>query len=251
MNGIANYTIGMSKHMQEERALSRPATRRSARVDVAIVLSLALLARLSVLWFVLIHYPPGWFYTRGVEMGLLASSVLDGAGLSSPFGVATGPTAMIAPAYPILVAGIFCGLGRSTLVASLALIGIHIVLNLVTIWLIMHLSRQIEGRGAALLAGLFWACSLPAIWMPTIFWETSFSACLLPGFVAIALKLRNESSFLAWIGCGVYCGIAGLFNPALLPSLLIMAAWAGYATNRRQLLKPAICILTFILAFSA
>ena len=34
---------------------------------------------------------------RGMEMGLLAKSVLAGQGLSSPFGVPTGPTAFIAP----------------------------------------------------------------------------------------------------------------------------------------------------------
>ena len=36
-------------------------------------------------------------FMRGMERGLLAKSVLAGQGLSSPFGVPTGPTAFIAP----------------------------------------------------------------------------------------------------------------------------------------------------------
>lgn len=229
----------------------RPATFDDPRIDLRIVLFVALLTRLSVVWFVLVHFPARWFYTRGVEMGLLANSLLDGEGLSSPFGGTTGPTAMIAPAYPIFVAGVFHLLGRSTLAASLAIMGIHIALNLVTIWMIMHLSRQVAGRGAAVMAGLFWACSLPTIWMPTIFWETSFSACLLLGFVVFARTLRVESTTLRWLGCGGYCGVAGLFNPALLPSLLMMAAWAGYAARRGRLLKPVSGAMMFILTFSA
>ena len=80
---------------------------RRQRNQYLAILGLALLLRLLVFWVVLAKYPAGWLYQRGIEMGLLAQSLLAGKGLSSPFGRDTGPTAFIAPIYPILVAGVF------------------------------------------------------------------------------------------------------------------------------------------------
>src|ERR1700722_5039295 len=74
---------------------------------VWMVLAFALLLRVLVILQVIFHYPPGWLYTRGTEMGFLAQSLLAGHGLGAPFGFPPGPTPFIAPAYPILIAGIF------------------------------------------------------------------------------------------------------------------------------------------------
>src|SRR5271163_3772841 len=71
------------------------------------ILGTALLARLMVLWNVITTRPHDWLFTRGIEMGLLAKSLLLGQGYSSPFGGSTGPTAFIAPGYPTLIAAIF------------------------------------------------------------------------------------------------------------------------------------------------
>src|ERR1700726_14510 len=84
------------------------------RGTVSILLT-GLALRLLVLWIVIKNYGPAWLYTRGMEMGWLAKSILDGKGLSSPFGVPTGPSAFVAPGYPILVAGVFGIFGSYTL----------------------------------------------------------------------------------------------------------------------------------------
>jgi hypothetical protein len=202
--------------------------RAETRVQTVTVLSVALALRLFVLWTMLVRYPRGWFYTRGVEMGLLADSLVHGKGLSSPFGSPTGPTAFIAPGYPLLVTGVFRMLGSYSTASQVAIVGAQIAVNLLTVWLVMQVARALSGRGAACIAGLFWACSLPLIWMPTIFWDTSLSACLVLGFVAAALKLRGRFPVRIAAACGAACGLAGLLNPALLPALIPVVLWLGW-----------------------
>ena len=84
-----------------------PALPRARRRSLAIVLVVALLGRLVVLVNVALTRPHNWLFAHPYEMGLLAGSLLHGHGFSSPFGVPTGPTALVAPGYPTLIAALF------------------------------------------------------------------------------------------------------------------------------------------------
>ena len=125
-------------------------------------------------------------------MGLLAGSLLHGHGFSSPFGVPTGPTALIAPGYPTLIAAVFFLFGIDSFASEIAIIALQILVALVTIWLIMRICRQQLDDRTAILAGAFWAVSLPLLWVPAIFWETSLSACALPAIILLALRCRRR-----------------------------------------------------------
>jgi len=120
----------------DHRHTEERAGRLSRRSTVAILL-LALGARLCVLRIVLHNYPAGWLFTRFIEMSLLAKSVLAGHGLSSPFGPPTGPTAFVAPVYPLLIAAVFRLFGTSTTASAIVILSAQIALNLLTIWLMM------------------------------------------------------------------------------------------------------------------
>ena len=216
------------------------------------ILSLALAMRLLVVWTVLTHYPPQWLFTRGMEMGLLAKSLLAGKGLSSPFGGDTGPTAIVAPVYPILVAAVFRVFGEYSIASAIAIMAAQTVVNLVTIWLIMRVAARLFNQTAATLAGLVWAVSLPLAWMPTILWETSFSCCLLAGLFAIVLKYLAMPGLgpLQWISLGGYCGVTALVNPALLPSIAALVLWLAYQTRKTQAYRPLLSLLAFVLVFA-
>ena len=184
-------------------------------------------------------------------MGLLAESLLHGHGLSSPFGPPTGPSAMVAPAYPLLVAGVFYFLGSASLSSALFLIGLNIAMNLLTVSLILALGRQLAGERVARWAAIFWACSPPLLWMPTIFWETNLSGLLLLAFVAGAFTAPAEPKRWVWGAAGVFCGAAGLLNPALLPSLFVIAIVALHRTSATRLVGVLLAIAGFVLVFAA
>lgn len=195
------------------------------------VLSTAFLLRVVLIVSVLSHQGPAWFFSRGSEMGFLADSVVHGHGLSSPFGVPTGPTAIVAPGYPLLTALVFRVLGSYSWPAALCLMLLNAGCNTVTVYLIYRLARALADERAATLAAMFWAYSLPLLWMPTIFWETSLSCMLALGMVSYMLGVRQGRSPRSWFACGALCGLAGLLNPALLPSFLLLSAYTLWRTS--------------------
>jgi 4-amino-4-deoxy-L-arabinose transferase-like glycosyltransferase len=196
------------------------------------ILALALLLRLLVLWFAVVRFPHDWLYSRGIELGTLAQNLLVGNGLSSPFGGSTGPTALLAPGYPALIALLFRIFGCFTFAAAMAVMAMQLLFSLLTVLMMMQVARRCFGMRAAHIAGTFWAVSLPLIWMPTIFWDTCLSTLLLVGMIALALHCEAGPSRLLWALMGAYGGAAALINPALLPALLALLGWAAWQTRR-------------------
>lgn len=224
-----------------------PSTRRATLA----ILSVGMAMRLLVLWTVLKNYPPTWLFTaRGLEMGWLAKSILDGHGLGSPLGVPTGPSAMFAPGYPILIAGVFHLFGSYSFTSAIVVLCAQIALNLVTVWLMMGIARTLFDQRVAMIAGLVWACSLPLIWMPTIFWDTSLAICLMVGLLALVLHFTKRTTWLTWVALGAYSAITALINPAMILALAAMVGWLAWKRRRSQPLGLLVAALTFCVVFS-
>jgi 4-amino-4-deoxy-L-arabinose transferase-like glycosyltransferase len=214
------------------------------------ILLLALLARLLILWFVIEKFPHHWLYSRGIELGTLAQSLVAGHGLSSPFGGSTGPTALLAPGYPAVIALVFRVFGSFTFPAAIAVMGMQVLFSAATVLLIMMVARRCFDSRTADLAGVFWAVSLPLLWMPTIFWETCLSTLLLVGMIALALRCEQKPSRFLWALLGGYCGLAGLVNPALLLALLALLGWAAWQTRKTLRYSPLLGLLVLLLVFA-
>jgi 4-amino-4-deoxy-L-arabinose transferase-like glycosyltransferase len=214
------------------------------------ILSVALLARSLVLWFATVRFSHDWLYSRGIELGTLAQSLLAGKGLSSPFGHSTGPTALLAPGYPAVIAVFFRIFGSFTFAAAIAVMTMQILFSVLTVLVIMVVARQCFGVRAANLAGTFWALSLPILWMPTIFWETCLSTLILVGMIALALRSERSPSSLLWVLMGAYCGLAVLVNPALLLALLAILGWAAWKSRKTFRYSPLLGLLVLVLVFA-
>jgi hypothetical protein len=213
-------------------------------------LAVALVARLLILWFVVTRFPHNWLYSRGIELGTLAQSLVAGRGLSSPFGGSTGPTALLAPGYPAVIALLFRIFGSFTFRAAIAVMAMQLLFSLMTVLLIMHIALRCFGNRAANLAGTFWAVSLPLIWMPTIFWETCLSTLLMVGMISLALRCEQRPSEFLWALMGAYCGLAGLVNPALLLALLAVMGWSAWQTRKRFRYSPLLGLLVLLLVYT-
>jgi 4-amino-4-deoxy-L-arabinose transferase-like glycosyltransferase len=224
--------------------------RDPVRPHTLAILVLALATRLLILWFVAERFPHKWLYSRGIELGTLAQSLLAGQGLSSPFGGSTGPTALLAPGYPAVIALVFRIFGAFTFPAAMAVMVMQIVFSVMTVLLIMQVAWECFDSRTADLAGMFWAVSLPLLWMPTIFWETCLSTLLLVGMIALALRCEQKPSEFLWALMGAYCGLAALVNPALLPSLLALLLWAAWQTRKTLRYSPLLGLLVLLLVFA-
>ncbi len=244
-----------------ESAAPRPTPNQ--RLWTFTILFVALLLRLAVVSFVTTRHPHMWFYAHPWEMGLLANSLVHGLGYSSPFGVPTGPTAFIAPGYPTLVATIFLLFGTYTFTSALVIMGLNVAVALTTIWLIMRLARDLFDAATAYTAGLFWAVSLPVLWLPVIFWESNFSALFFVAMLAFALRTRCTPTRANWVLLGIFVAVAALINPALLPSFVAIMGWVAFegwraacATTPASALatswkSPALGVLALLLVFVA
>jgi hypothetical protein len=217
---------------------------------LVVILAVALVMRLVALRSFFTSHPRTYLFAHPYEMGLVANSLIHGLGYSSPFGGSTGPTAIVAPGYPTLIAPIFLIFGSDTFASALAITGLQIVISLLTIWLMMRVTREMLDSRTAILAGAFWALSLPLLWIPTIFWETSISAFAFVGIVALAIHCQREPTRAAWILLGVCCGIAALINPALLPSLLAIMGWIAYQTRRVARTAAVAGLLALLLVYA-
>jgi 4-amino-4-deoxy-L-arabinose transferase-like glycosyltransferase len=220
------------------------------RTHTVAILVLALATRLLVLWFALTQFPHNWFYTRGLELATLAHSLAAGQGLSSPFGGSTGPTALLAPGYPALISVLFRIFGSFTFTAAIAVILMQLLFSVTTVLLIMMIAQRCFDSRTADLAGLFWAVSLPLLWMPEIFWETCLSTLLLVGMIALALHCEQKPSKSLWALMGAYCGLAALVNPALLMALLSLLGWAAWQTRKTLRYSPLLGLLVLLLVFA-
>jgi hypothetical protein len=231
-------------------SLPSTAATKPGRRSLFVIYGAALLMRLLAMWSTVTSHPHTYLFSHPWEMGLLATSLLHHQGYSSPFGVPTGPTAFIAPGYPTLIAGIFAVFGIDTFASALVIMCMHIALGLFTIWLIMHVARTVFNQRTATIAGAFWAVSPPLLFIPEIFWETSFSACGIIGAIALALRIRRNPTLPTWIGFGAYCALMSLINPALVFSLLAIFGWLAWQTRAQSWKAPALGLLTLVVLFS-
>ncbi|MGC2402530.1 MAG: hypothetical protein WA510_22245 [Acidobacteriaceae bacterium] len=222
----------------------------AARPRTYTILALALLIRVLVLWFAVARFPHAWLFTRGIELGILAQSLLSGRGLSSPFGGSTGPTALLAPAYPAFIALVFRIFGSFTLASAITIMAAQLLFNLLTVLAMMHIAQRCFSHREANVAGTFWAVSLPLIWMPTIFWETCLSTLLLTGMVALSLHFEQGTRSVLWLAMGGYCGVAALVNPALLLPMLGMMAWVIWQARPCLPHRPLLGLLALVMVFA-
>src|SRR6185437_6740871 len=86
-------------------AVASPALSKAERSHLPVILAIAIVARVAML-LVYAHelgFPDLGHW--GYEDIYIALSLDSGHGLSSPFGFPSGPTALLAPGYPLLIAG--------------------------------------------------------------------------------------------------------------------------------------------------
>ncbi len=210
------------------------------------ILALALGLRLAVVGIVLLSYPQQWLFSKAPDLGYLACSLSSGHGLSSPFGGSTGPTAFLAPGYPSLVGLAFYFFGSYSLASAVGMMLLQTVFGVLTVAAIMHVAGQLFGAATAKIAGIFWALSPPLLWLPAVLWDTSLSALLLIGMVALALRCVANPGNGLWAAMGGYCGLAMLVNPTLTLALLAVLIWSAWQTHSR----PWICWLVLLAVFA-
>jgi len=166
------------------------------------------------------------YYAFGTEMGRIARSIVWGHGFGSPLHGWTGPTAMVGPVYPYLIAGVFLLFGVYSIAAAWTLLTLNSVFSALTCLTIAAIGRQAFGRRAGDWAAWVWAAFPFAIYWPVKWvWDTSLSTLLFSAAFLATLRIDATSRPLRWAGVGLLWGIVGLTNTTFLSIFPFAVAW--------------------------
>lgn len=188
------------------------------------------------------HFGFGW------EMGRVAASLAEGRGFASPLPLPTGPTAMVGPVYPLLIALVFKLFGIYTAASAIAVRVIQIAFSSLTCLFIYLCGRDAMGEGTGKLAALAWAVfPLNIFFTVTKVWETSLTALLTAALFWCMLHLRHSQSVSRWSAGGALLAIAALVNASLV-LLVVPFGLSALFTYRTRILRPAVLGLLTCLA---
>jgi hypothetical protein len=175
----------------------------------------------------------GWFSPHtpremfDVETTRVARSLLESGQFRDPFAQApTGPTAHVAPAYPVLYSIVVAIFGREQagfLALRVLTIAAHSLAGACLPWLAvlcgMHLS---VGAAAALVSAVM---PIPGRCFK---WESLFVALLLVALMCFTLAWFQERRLKAILILGTLWGATMLFSPSVTPIWLVWGAIMAY-----------------------
>jgi 4-amino-4-deoxy-L-arabinose transferase-like glycosyltransferase len=179
----------------------------------------------------------------------IAAHLARGQGFSSPFGVDGGPSAWIAPMYPLLIFAAFKLFGIYSKLSVAVILGLQCAMAGATGIAIQALGKRTLGERLGWWAAWIWVLSpfffrWPATWV----WDFAASALLLTVILVVTLDAAESGSNRLWLRLGGLWGLAALTNPALLaifPFSMAYAAFANRQARRKWLPGLTIAIVLF------
>ena len=178
---------------------------------------------------------PALPYPYTMEVSSIAAHLARGQGFSSPFLRDTGPTAWVAPIYPLLVAAVFKLFGIYSQASALVILALQSGMAAVTGVTIHALGRRTIGDGLGKLAAWIWTLS-PIFfrWPVSWIWDFAASGLLLAMILITALDAAESGTRKSWLTHALLWGIAALTNPALLSVLPFTFGYIAFIAHRQS-----------------
>lgn len=221
----------------------------STRTIVTLMVCCALALRLVVAAssFRGIAAPCGDHGQFGAEMGWVARSLALGQGFSSPFFPRTGPTALVPPLFPYLLAQIFHLFGIYTAKSAMVILSLDSLLSALTCIPIYLSLKYAAGDRPAELAGWIWAFYPFAVYFSGAqVWDYALTSLLFACCFCLGQRLHLQRRLQVWLSFGALYGVASLSNPSILsqfPFLLLIALWRLRHSGRSVLLRAVVAVV--------
>ena len=178
------------------------------------------------------------------EVGNVAAALADGRGFCCLFRQATGPTAWLAPVYPLLLAVLFKLFGTFTLASFYAAVSLNCAFSSLASIPVCYSGQRIGKPVAGALAAWIWAVFPSGIVMPFEWiWDTSLSALLGAALLWATLRIRDSISWREASLYGLLWGVSLLTNPALGSLLPFLWAWILYRHVASKTLRASRLLL--------
>jgi 4-amino-4-deoxy-L-arabinose transferase-like glycosyltransferase len=165
----------------------------------------------------------------GWEMGWTARSLALGRGFGSPFLPFTGPTALVPPLFPWLLAAVFRIFGLYSAQSAIVILSLNSLFSALTCIPIYLSIRHALGHRAAAIAGWAWVVYPYAIYFSAgRVWDYALTGLLFSLSFYAVQRIHLKSRLSSWFGLGLLFGLTCLSNPSValnLGFLLLFAAW--------------------------
>lgn len=232
--------------------------KKEANSALLIVVLLAFALRFVVAAFLIddVLNPARDHWKFGWETGRLASSLASGHGFSSPLFGQTGPSAWMAPAYPLLLAGVFKLFGIYSTASAWVILTLNCAFGALTCIPLNYIARVSCGPRVAIASAWAWALFPYSIdFSGEMIWSTTLNALLLTTALALTITLERKASAKLWAAWGLFWGFVGLTEPSLLTCLAASGIWLVYRLRQRGLpwayfWRPALAGVVFCMAVS-
>ncbi len=191
----------------------------------------------------------------GYETSQVAKSIATGHGFGNPYPlIQTGPTAIMPPVYPYLLAGIFKVFGVHSSASYLVATTLNALFSTLTCIPIFFLGRRLGGDICGLAAAGLWAVFPTAMALSTGpvsgAWDTTLSTLCAALVLSATLAVRDSDRSRAWAGYGLLLAFALEVNPSLfstLPFLFLWLCWELRKRKRSWMKLPAQAALLLVL----
>jgi len=182
------------------------------------------------------------------EAGNIALALSQGHGFSNLFRQPTGPTAWLAPVYPLLLSLIFRVFGPFTFSSFLAATLLNTLFSAAVTFPLYALAKKIASRGVAIAASWLWVFLPAGILMPTVWiWDTSLSVLLATTLIWATLRVSEFANTKSWLAYSVLWALALLTNPSLGIAMPFLFLWAATRAKTLAKLPARIPLLSFAL----
>jgi 4-amino-4-deoxy-L-arabinose transferase-like glycosyltransferase len=214
-------------------------------LDVRLSISLRIFIFALAAYLVLALVQPREWWGTVPENSYVAASLASGHGFSSPYlgfpyWVTTGPSALVPPSSPFVLAGIFKIFGVLSNASHHVAVGLNIVVHAISCVLLYWICVEIFGSRKALFAAMGLALvplltepltrlDLPGERLfipPKLVWNTHLTELAVLLLIWVTLRLAN------WAVSGIVWGASALTNPTVLA--LVPAFWGWRMREKRR-----------------
>lgn len=193
-------------------------------------------------------------WTFAYETGRVARSIATGHGFANPQYEPTGPTALMPPLFPYLLAGVFKVFGVYSKASAIVILAIQSFFSAITCVPIFFFTKKSFGERAAKWAAWGWAFFPYAIYFSADWvWSTCITTFFLSVLFLMTLHLESLTTWWKWAGFGLLYGVTALTDPIVLAVLPFLGGWAAFRLYRqgRGWFKPAaISAIVFLVTIS-
>ena len=192
------------------------------------------------------HWEFGW------ETGRVAHSLALGQGFASPWPGTYGPTATVAPVYPLMLAGIFRVFGSFTAASALAILALNSLFSALTVFPLRRIAAKVFGESTARWAGWTWVLyPFATYFAATRVWETCLTTLLFSIVVLLTYRVAEESGTSLRIGYGALWGLTACTSPVTLSALPLLLGWIGYRRRWNAMFFKGATLALLVLIVSA